>query len=103
VKLAQKVVRDVNAGRFAEVRNEFDDTMDVALNEQQLRTLWDNFTKAKGEFRSQGAPQVVNRGRITIVSIPVEMTKQKGQVRVSLNSDGKIAGLFFLHENAPAP
>ena len=103
VRKAQQVVRDVNAGRFTEVRSHFDETMDAELSEARLRTLWTNFTNVKGELVSQGAPRVDMRGRITVVSIPVRMSKQAGQIRVSLNSDGKIAGLFFLQPNATVP
>jgi hypothetical protein len=101
--LAKQVVTDMAAGRFDDVHSHFDDVLDVNLPANQLAGLWQRFTAAKGTLLSQGAPTVGQRGRVTIVSIPVQMTKQPGLVRVFFDSDGKINGLYVLNPGTPSP
>jgi hypothetical protein len=101
IRLARQVVTSLTAGRSDEVRSHFNDVMDASLSSQQLSTLWERFTTAKGAFVSAGAPTAVHVRRVTIVSVPVQMSKEAGLVRVFFDSDGKINGLYLLNPGAP--
>lgn len=103
VRMARQVVEDVSLGRFELVRARFDDVMDASLSTRQLATLWERYTAVHGALVSQGSPRTDQRGRVTIVSIPLQMRKSAGQARVSFNSDGKIVGLYFLQPTARVP
>jgi hypothetical protein len=56
-----------------------------------------------GPYQSQGDPQDVTRGKITVVTLPLQMQNAPGQFRLSVRSDGQIAGLYFLKEGVPVP
>ena len=103
IKLTKQVVANLAAGEIDAIRSHFDDVMDASLSRAQLAALWDRFTAAKGSFVSEGSPSVENRRRVTVVSVPVQMSKAAGIVRVYFDSDGKIDGLYVLNPGTPVP
>jgi hypothetical protein len=86
----------IRAGQFAVVRAKFDSNMLSALSEAQLKAAWDQYVTMFGNFQSQGEPHASAAGPLTVVNIPLVMSKLPGQARMAFDADGKIAGLFFL-------
>ncbi|MCW2561004.1 MAG: hypothetical protein JWP55_4968 [Mycobacterium sp.] len=81
----------------------------VAPNELALATLNDivqgdpaaataNFDQTMRRLLSPDA-----RGKITVVNVPLQMQNAPGQFRLSVRTDGQIAGLYFLKEGVPVP
>jgi hypothetical protein len=103
VSTSREVVNDVVAGRYAEVRALFDETMKAQLSEQKMDEAWKQFVTLFGEFQRQGSAEVVKSGGFDVVNIALLMTKREGQARVTFDADGKIAGLFFLRTDVPVP
>ena len=100
---ASESVNDVELGNFTAVRARFDPTMLVSLSEDQLKTAWQQYLAMFGSFRSQGKPETLKRGSLTVVNVPLVMSKMEGQARVTFDADGKVGGLFFLRTGVPVP
>jgi hypothetical protein len=103
VAQARQVVEDIDAARYGELRERFDDNLMKMLSEDQLAKAWDVFTNVKGDFESISSTEVVERGRFTVVNVLVDMERENGQVRVSFDNDGKVAGFFLLNTGVPVP
>ena len=97
------VVRDIFGGRYAEVRAEFDHTMLAALDEQQLVKARADYEDRFGTFEQMGPPEIVRRGDLTVINVPLRMSLGNGQARVTYDRDGKIAGLYLLRVGVPVP
>ena len=100
---AEQVVTDLNAGDFSDVAAEFDATMSSQLTADDLALAWKTYQDLLGSFQSAGQPTSVMRGDITVEQVPVQLAQSPGEVRVSFNPDGTIAGLFFLRPGVPVP
>lgn len=103
VAQARQVVQDIDAARYGELRERFDDNLMKMLSENQLAKAWEVFTNLKGDFKSIGSTEVVERGRFTVVNVLVDMEREDGQVRVSFDGEGKVAGFFLLNTGVPVP
>jgi hypothetical protein len=100
---AQTVVRDLMLGNYEAVRAQFNATMLASLSEQQLVVARTSFVATFGSFKSQGKPEVLERGNATVVNVPLTMEKGPAQARISFDADGKIAGLYLLRPGVPVP
>ena len=100
---AQAVVEDIDGGRHGAIRERFDNNLMKMLSEDQLAKAWDVFTDRKGELKRIADTEVVERDPFTVVNVFVDMERQDGQVRVSFDRDGKVAGLFLLNTGVPVP
>jgi len=79
------------------VREDFDSTMKKGLSEDGLANAWASVVEEKGAFVSRGEPTQVPKGGGTVV-FDTPMTFEQGEMksRVTLRSNGEIAGLFIL-------
>lgn len=98
---ARQVVCQILAGRFGDVRAQFDSAMMGALTEDQLRDAWRGYIDFFGDFQSAGDPTSTAFGPYIVEQVPVRMSKSEGEIRVTYNPDGSIAGLFFLRPGVP--
>lgn len=98
---ANQVLCLILAGRFADVRAQFDATMLAALSEEQLADAWRGYLDIFGEFESAGRPTSLPFGANIVEQVPVRMARSEGEIRVTFNPDGTIAGLFFLRPGIP--
>ena len=73
------------------------------MSTDKLKESWDAYQDTFGEYRSHGQPQQVSRGDLTVVSIPLEMSKMPGEFRVTFHPDETIAGLWILKPGVPIP
>ncbi len=56
-----------------------------------------------GKAASIGAPVVAHDGNKTLVSFPVQFTKNKVYVQFTMDESGRVAGLYFRPVDAPLP
>jgi hypothetical protein len=103
VAQARQVVQDIDAGRYGDIRERFDDNLMKMLSEDQLAKAWEVFTDLKGGLKSLTSTEVVERDPFTVVNVLVDMERENGQVRVSFDREGKVAGFFLLNTGVPVP
>jgi hypothetical protein len=102
-QLALATLNDIVQGDPAAATVNFDQTMRRLLSPDALQRTWTAYQEQLGPYQSQGDPTDVTRGKITVVNVPLQMQNAPGQFRLSVRSDGQIAGLYFLKEGVPVP
>lgn len=100
---ADQVVADLAAGNFAAVEAMEDATLKAALPLPALQKAWTAYQDLLGSYRSHGAPVSVQVGQLDVERVPVTMAHGQGEVRISFQPDGMIAGLYLLKAGAPPP
>lgn len=100
---ASRIVDEVVAGEFSKVRAEFDERMKAGLSEAKLREGWAQFQSIFGAYEGKGEPDVLERGDVTVVNVPLDMKLKPGEARITFDANGRIAGLFFLRTGVPVP
>ena len=94
---ARCIFEQAVAGRWAEVRADFDDRMLAALDVEMLADGWDQVVELVGAFCSLGEPLV--RGVIdgnSVVDIPMAFERGEMTGRVTFAPSGQVAGFFLL-------
>ena len=64
---------------------------------------WKRYQQLLGNYQSHGQPQDLPQGAMTVVNLPLSMSHAPGQLRITVDHDGHIAGLFFLNADTPLP
>ncbi|MBV8692171.1 MAG: DUF3887 domain-containing protein [Actinobacteria bacterium] len=100
---AAEVTTDLGAGKFDAVAAMFGPVMKGSLSVSRMATDWQGYEVTYGRYRRHGTPKSVMKGQVDVERVPVTMEQGKGEVRVSFDRDGTIAGLYFLKADAPAP
>lgn len=97
VATAQQFVGHLTANRHADAVAMMDATMKSAMTEAKLKELWTQlqqqfgtFVKLTGEIRTEKLQQY------DICYVACQLTNQHLDVKVVMDQQGKIAGLFFL-------
>ena len=103
VAQARGIVEDIDGGRHDQIRERFDNNLMKMLSEDQLAKAWEVFTDRKGKLKGIADTEVVERDPFTVVNVLVDMARQDGQVRVSFDEKGKVAGFFLLNTGVPVP
>jgi hypothetical protein len=100
---AVQVLDKIVAGDYNGARANFDAVMNEQLPAERLGQAWGAYQQLFGGFRSHGTPEVLSRGQLSVVNVPLQMAKGPGQFRLTFDGDGRIAGLFFLRPGVPVP
>jgi hypothetical protein len=100
---AKQLVDDLAAGNFGAVTARFDPNMAKNMNDVQLAQTWHAYQARYGTYESRGEPKEIDRGTITIEQVPVQLSKEKGEVRISYHPDLTVAGLYMLEAGEPLP
>ncbi|HEX5116485.1 MAG TPA: DUF3887 domain-containing protein [Pseudonocardiaceae bacterium] len=87
---------DLMAGRYEDVRHDFDDTMLAALDAATLAETNAQVAAMVGAYEGIGAPFTRPQGDYTVVDIPLRFEAGEMTGRVSYRADGAVAGLFVL-------
>ncbi len=98
---ALALLGDVVQGRDGSVIARLNPQMHASLNAAGLSAAWATYRKTFGRYLGHGSPQLVELGPLTIVRVPLRMSRQPGEFRVTFSSDGQIAGLYFLRTGVP--
>lgn len=102
-QLALATLDNIVQGDDTAATARFDPTMQSALPAAALGQAWTTYQQTLGAYQSHGDPQDLQRGDLTVVSVPLQMEHEPGQFRLSAHPDGTIAGLYFLKEGVPVP
>ena len=95
--LALAVFTNLAAGDDTQAEGQFDAQMTAALGATKLGQTWSALTAAAGAFQKEGAPTAFASGGDLVVDIPLSFSHGSRVGRVSFNSQGQVAGLFFLN------
>lgn len=87
---------DLMAGRYEDVRHDFDDTMLAALDVAKLAETNAQVAAMVGAYEGMGEPFTRPQGEYTVVDIPLRFEAGEMTGRVSYRADGSVAGLFVL-------
>jgi hypothetical protein len=99
---ALSVVAELAFGNFAPIEAAFDPTVKGQLSQSDLAAKWTAFEATFGDYLSHGVPIPVKRaGDLWVERVPVTMAHNKGEVRVTYDHNGAIAGLYFLKVGVP--
>ena len=93
----------IQQGRCAEVETRLDDTMKAKLTAGQMCDGYRGFVAEFGSFVSRGAPTATGGFGETVVRVSLRMSRKQGEFRITYDSQGKIAGLYFLRAGVPLP
>lgn len=83
------------AGRWDEARRDFSETMRSRLDADHLAAGWAQTIGMIGGFERMGEPFAYPAGDFTVVDVPLHFEAGERTGRVSLDREGKVAGLFI--------
>lgn len=87
---------DLMAGRYEDIRHDFDDTMLAALDVATLAETNAQVAAMVGAYEGMGEPFARSQGDYTAVDVPLRFEAGEMTGRVSYHADGAVAGLFVL-------
>lgn len=96
VDRAVTVIADLVAGRWADVRRDFDGPMSTELTADKLAAVWAQVAGTIGRYERMGEPFVVQVGDHTVVTVLLHCEAGEVNARVAINRDGTVGGLFLL-------
>lgn len=99
-ELATSVIRDLIAGRWSSVAEQFDPAMRDGLSEDALAAAWAQIIGLSGAFEKHGEPNLARAGDVTVTNTPISMEAGDYTARIAFRDDRKIAGLFILEAGA---
>lgn len=102
-RLALDALDEVVRGDFDAVSGRFDETLRLTASPELLARSWQDYQEQFGPYLSHGKPQQVASVQGIVVNVPLRMTKQPGEFRVTFNETGHLTGLYFLRTGIPVP
>jgi hypothetical protein len=99
--VGRAVAADLAAGRFAAVAARFSPQMAAALPEARLRDVWTGLEAQAGALEGTGPARVSSTGGIDVVTVLMKFARMPLDMKVSIDADGRVAGLFFVPAEAP--
>jgi pimeloyl-ACP methyl ester carboxylesterase len=92
---ARTFVDELAHGDWAHSRTPFDDAMSSAMPAPKLREVWEKLEAAGGPFRSVEATRVETKEPFEIVLVTCKFDRLRKVLRVVLDRQSKLAGLFY--------
>lgn len=102
-QVALSTLDEIVRGDYPAAAADFNPTMQSLLPTQALQQSWELYQQVFGAYQSHGAPENIQRGDVTVVNVPLQMTRRTGQFRLTVQPDGSVASLTFLKEGVPVP
>jgi dienelactone hydrolase len=99
---ADTLVDQLARGDFAGAAARFDERMRAALPETKLRAAWEQIVGQAGAYRRRGESHAESAGALRVGVVPAEFERATLDVRVTLDDEGRVAGLFFAPHAASA-
>jgi fermentation-respiration switch protein FrsA (DUF1100 family) len=87
-------------GDFAGAVVRYDTTMRTAFPEPKLQEAWHSLEKQAGRFKKRLKTRTLKAGGYDVALVTCEFERAKLDVKVVFNSQGEVAGLFFLPSTA---
>jgi dienelactone hydrolase len=101
--IASDTVNDLAARRFSTVESRFDDRMQAGLPQEQLAGVWNSVLDKAGPFHRVTGTHVEEQQGYEVVLVACEFKYSSLDVKIVVNSQDRIAGLFFVpHSEQPA-
>jgi dienelactone hydrolase len=94
--LGEQFVDLLARGDFAAAVARYDKTMQTALPELKLRDTWRSVETQAGRFKKRLHTRMVKAGGYDVALVTCEFERAKLDTKVVKNSQGEVAGLFFL-------
>lgn len=98
--MAVDLLNRIRGGEWAVVVSRFTAQMAAAIDGPGLADAWASVIALGGEVESIGSPFVRLHGLHTVVDVAIEQEAGATTMRVAYDTDGRIAGLFFLDPDA---
>jgi dienelactone hydrolase len=104
IALAQKTIASMIAQDFADAYSNFDQTMQAALPQDQLKQAWDSLIKQAGAYEATLATQPpVHQAQYIVVLITLQFKEGALDMRVVVDpASGKVSGLRFMPNQTEA-
>jgi uncharacterized protein DUF3887 len=93
---ARDFILQLQDEKFDDAEKRFDETMRKALPASQLQAIWRATLQANGMFKQLDESQVSHVSTWDVVDTPCVFEKSSSVIRISLDKQQRIAGLFFL-------
>ena len=100
--LGEQFVDLLAKGDFAGAVARYDKAMQTALPEPKLRDTWRSVEAQAGRFKKRLHTRTVKAGGYDVALVTCEFERAKLDTKVVMNSQGEVAGLFFLPGTAEA-
>ncbi|MEU0791332.1 DUF3887 domain-containing protein [Amycolatopsis sp. NPDC005961] len=92
---AEELVAELVSCQWHEVRRDFDDRMQAAVGEDELRLAWAQLAGSVGRYERMGEPYARSTGDYTVVHMPLAFEAGERTVQVTYRGDGQVAGLWI--------
>ena len=92
---AEALVKNLQAGKFADIVKEFDPRMAAAIPEERLRAVWEMLTAQFGAVKSIEERRSGELKGLQAVELILAFERERVVQRVIFGPDGKIAGLAY--------
>jgi hypothetical protein len=92
---AEALLKNLQAGKFAEVVKEFDPKMTQAIPEERLRAVWEMMTAQFGAVKSIEERRSGELKGFQAVELILAFERERVVQRIVFGADGKIAGLSY--------
>lgn len=100
---ATTLVTGMAAGQFSPVEARYNPAMKAALPEGKLSAVWSSLLQQAGAFQSITGTRQEDREGFHAVFVSCQFARQKMDVKMVFDSQGLVAGLFFVPAAAPPP
>ena len=92
---AEALLKNLEAGRFADVVKEFDPKMAAAIPEDRLRAVWEMLTAQFGAIKGIEERRSGDLKGLQAVELILAFERERLVQRVVFGTDGRIAGLAY--------
>ena len=92
---AEALLKNLQAGKFADIVKEFDPKMAAAIPEERLRAVWEMLTAQFGAVKSVEERRSGEIKGLQAVELILAFERERVVQRVVFGADGKIAGLAY--------
>ncbi|HEX7878399.1 MAG TPA: alpha/beta fold hydrolase [Candidatus Eisenbacteria bacterium] len=93
---AETFVDLLAAGDFSSAFARFDPQMQAGLPEAQLKSIWATIQAQAGPYRNRLTARAEKAGAYDVVFVPCDFEKARLDAKIVFDSEGWIAGLFFV-------
>lgn len=100
---AKAIVSDLAARNFDKIEAQFDSTMSSVLPADKLTASWDQLISQVGKFKEITATRQQEVQGYHVVFVTCEFEKHPLDVKLAMNAQGQVAGLFFVPARIALP
>lgn len=101
--LAKDVAAELRLGDFEALESRFDEELKVALGGGKLRSYWLRVTVEGGALVSCAEPRTLLAGEYTLAFASCTFEKQRAELKLTFQADGRLGGLFLEPEEPGRP